>query len=225
MISMISCGVQSTGPSRQPYPVNVVPRSAQDAPTTEHLAPIASRYRSHRQPVRHCRTNEGPQLCDSHHVRIARFDAVVFCFKIWVLSEMSRADLIHVAPRLAELGVRDMQTFKAITPEQTVDVARNFPDLKRSCVTCSIGLFLVGPHCVTTKDDRIFPQSTPPAVAPWLEPSRRLSRNFEQSLFSESGPGPVCQQHTGHPGLTLGTLASASTKMAATTATAHNRVG
>ena len=53
----------------------------------------------------------------------------------------------------------------------------------RSFATCLIGLSPVGLHYVTTKDDRIFPQSTPPAGTPWLAPSRQPSRNSEQSPF------------------------------------------
>ena len=106
------------------------------------------------------------------------------------------------APRLAELGVRDMQTFKAIAPEQTVDVARNFPDLEKLCNLLDRPI----PSKTSVRSHRGRPDL--PIVNSSAGAITAAPPDLRVESLQNLDRDQVCQQHKGHPGPTLGSYSA-----------------
>ena len=71
-----------------------------------------------------------------------------------VLAQLRAADLTGLAPKLASMGIHDMDQLKGMTPEQIMGVANTYPELESLC------------H----RDHRISEQIFPPLAQPPEDP-------------------------------------------------------
>ena len=136
-----------------------------------------------------------------------------------VLAQLRAADVTSLAPKLASMGIRDMDQLNGMTPEQIMGVATTYTKSWNAFVAYSTGLFPSGLH----RDPRISEQTFPPHQR--IHHRRDGSRTPRCSRRSSTQPAArsIRQQYPEHPGFALELVDTVGSAMGHPSSSHHDR--